>query len=64
MHHLNTHLPRPQPEQSVASRPYGVATVLLLSISLCLILGGCGQKGPLVLPKPQFPAPPAETPRP
>ncbi|MFZ9345696.1 MAG: LPS translocon maturation chaperone LptM [Burkholderiaceae bacterium] len=33
----------------------------VIAACLCaVILVGCGQKGPLTLPKPQFPAPPEE----
>ena len=34
-------------------------TVPIVVVLLSTILVGCGQKGPLTLPKPQFPAPEA-----
>ncbi|MEK9811689.1 MAG: lipoprotein [Bordetella sp.] len=54
---LNTH---PLDEFCVRSSKRSGCVVRRCSLALLLILGlaGCGQKGPLYMPTPEFPAPP------
>ncbi|MDP4801336.1 MAG: lipoprotein [Burkholderiaceae bacterium] len=40
----------------------GLATLRAIGFSACIVLAGCGQKGPLMMPTPQYPAPPASAP--
>ncbi|WVN41690.1 lipoprotein [beta proteobacterium MWH-UniP1] len=49
-----------RPHHPIFQKKRRAYQTLIAAMLSSAILVGCGQKGPLTLPKPQFPAPPEE----